>query len=78
MTYQNNVDAPIGASTKPPQFVVQCAEIRKIIEQLREKLVFVSVRNMQEKCENLRGGHINEELEDIKTQLNDLLGSIQY
>lgn len=78
MSYQNNAEPNIGIPIKPPQFVVHCAEIRNTIEQLRQKLVFVSVRNTGEKTENLRSGHINEELEDIKTQLNDLLDSIQY
>lgn len=79
MSYQNNVEPTMGVPIKPPQFTVQCAEIRKIIEQLRERLVFVSIRNMQESPDkSLRSGHINEELEDIQIQLKDLLGSIQY
>lgn len=78
MSYQNNVEQTIGAPPFSPQFASQCVEIREIINQLRERLIFVSVRNLGEKAEKLRSGHINEELEDIKIQLKDLLGSIQY
>ena len=62
-----------------PKFVVQCEEIRKVIRELRERLVFVSVLNEEkEKADNPRDGHLNGELQDILTQLKGLLSGIQY
>lgn len=79
MSYQINAEPTIGVPIQPPQFTVQCAEIRKTIEQIREKLTFVTVRNVvREDPSTLRDGHLNGELQDIQTQLKDLLGSIQY
>ena len=80
--YRNDVEQPMGAQTasQTPQFVVQCDEIRKIISQLREKLVFVTVLEGGENklSEVPRNGHINSELMDIHIQLKDLLKRIQY
>lgn len=85
MSYQNNVDTlnyppeSVGQSLPQPQFVVQCAEIRKTIEQLKLKLTFVSVEIPRERAEKpLRNGHINHELDDISLSLRELLESIQY
>lgn len=74
----NNV-GQIGTPIKPPQFASQIAEIMKIIEQMREKLCFVTIKNMQEKPEaTLRDGHINGELEMVRNELKELCDSINY
>lgn len=76
-----NNAGPIGTPTKPPQFASQIAEIMKIIEQMREKLCFVTIRDIQvqERQETaLRDGHLNGELEMVRGELKELLDSINY
>ena len=87
MSYQDNrtIDSPYyptGAVVQviaQPQFVTQCAEIRKTIEQIKQKLTFVSVEIPRERGERApSSGHINKELDDIGLSLRELLESIQY
>lgn len=69
----------VGIPVAKPKFAMQCEEIRRVIRELREKLTFVSVRNEEkEETANLRDGHLSGELQDILTQLKDLLSSVQY
>lgn len=74
-----NNTGQIGTPMKPPQFASQIVEIMEIIEQMREKLCFVMIKNMQPREETaLRDGHLNGELEMVRSELRELLDSINY